>query len=63
MKKLAFIAISLFCVYLTGCAKYNFEYTPPSKNYEIETSKVFNYSYDTVWKETINALGSSFWTL
>lgn len=64
MKKFGLgLAMAVVMAFGAGCsAKLETTFEPPQE-YPIDNSRIFNASYDVVWKATIDSVGSSFFVL
>lgn len=63
MKKLSTLLAIAICMFMSaGCSKQIITHEQPEQ-YAVKNARVFDAPYDKVWKATVDAIASSFWTL
>ncbi len=61
MKNLTYVFISFFL--LSGCASKLTVTSEPPKTYDLENSRVYEATYDDVWKTVVDVIGTSFYVI
>lgn len=66
MKAQNFFALTLVCLFATGCAVHKptevYHHTP-ARDYKVNNSKVIDEGFDKAWNDAVRSLSSTFYTI